>query len=398
MTKEIRLPAPHPRFRPRLDGGPRRPGHPGTAVRIGEELYEIIAAERSAEEWVYRLEPWTGLDTIRVYVEWSETAEREFAAGLRDERVREKKRLAAWLGQAFLGFLPADRQERLQQEVGLEPARATLWSAALETLAASPFAVLFVINFAAGGTASLGVTIPTWAGFLALIVMGDGIFRLAAVISTGEPMGSLFLVLLNLRLRSQGPQAETGDEILTMGEELNIISHVPKVWWETAGGVTYAGEPYVLAGSSGERGRFSYRFRKGGAGFPVLDPAFERLRNRSSDLSYVFAPLWGYLSPDLQKALEFYGRYRPRPYVLLSIGLNLLLALAFVGPGLRSLSLGVFAIKSLVLLAVAIVLVAECVVRLLKLLGEGKTTGSLLGFLVKPVYRFAIRDQPGGPN
>ena len=72
MTKEIRLPAPHPRFRPRLEGEMRRPSHPGTAVRIGKDLYEVVRAEKSGKEWLYRLEPWTGEDTIRVYVEWGE--------------------------------------------------------------------------------------------------------------------------------------------------------------------------------------------------------------------------------------------------------------------------------------------------------------------------------------
>ena len=90
MRREIRLPAPHPRLRPRVEGEMRRPGHPGTAVQIGEELFEVVAAERSGGEWVYRLEPWTGQETIRVCVEWSEDSEREFAAGLRDGRIRER--------------------------------------------------------------------------------------------------------------------------------------------------------------------------------------------------------------------------------------------------------------------------------------------------------------------
>ena len=93
MTREIRLPAPHPRFRPRVEGDLRRPGHPGTTVRIGEDLYEIVAAERTGAEWVYRLEPWTDEETIRCPVEWGEGSAREFAAGLRDDRIRGRKTL-----------------------------------------------------------------------------------------------------------------------------------------------------------------------------------------------------------------------------------------------------------------------------------------------------------------
>ena len=395
MTKEIRLPAPHPGFRPRLEGEMRRPGHPGTAVRIGEDLFEVVAAEKSGQEWIYRLEPWTGQDTIRVYVDWGEESEREFLAGLRDDRIREQKNLLAWGAQAFLGFLPANNQERLRQARGLDPARATFYSAALETVVASPFALLFIINsIAGGGMGGLGGSIPTWAGMIALTAMAEGIFRLVAVITTGDPIGSLPLALLGLRLKSEGPQYVPSDEILAIEGVLNVVSPVPKVWWEKAGGVTYGGESYILAGSSRDKKKFCYRFQKGGEGFPVLDPELEKVRNRSSDLSYVFAPLWGFLPSDLQKGLEFYGRYRPRPYVIISICFNFLAALAITGPGLRNVSRGVFEIWSLALLAAACLLFAESIVRLLRLLWDGRTTGSLLAFLVKPVYYRAIKDRP----
>jgi hypothetical protein len=373
----------------------RRPGHPGTAVRLGEDLYEVVAAEKSDGEWVYRLEPWTGQDTIRVYVEWGEESEREFTAGLRDDRIQEQKNLLAWGAQAFLGFLPAKKQERLYQATGLDPARATFWSAALEIMIASPFAFLFVINMVTGeGIRGLGVSIPTWGGVLAFAVMAEGVFRLAAVISTGEPIGSLFLAVLGLRLKSEGPQYDPSDEILAIEGELNVVSCAPKVWWERAGGVTYEGEPYILAGSGRKKTKFFYRFRKGGEDFPILDPELEKVRNRSSDLSYVFAPLWGFLPSDLQKALEFYGRYRPRPYVIISICFNFLAALAIMGPGLRNVSRGVFEIWSLVLLAAALLLFMESVLRLLRLMKDGQITGSFLAFLVKPVYYRAIRDRP----
>jgi hypothetical protein len=108
------------------------------------------------------------------------------------------------------------------------------------------------------------------------------------------------------------------------------------------------------------------------------------------------APLWGFLPSDLQKGLEFYGRYRPRPYVIISIGFNFLAALAIMGPGLRNVSRGVFETWSLVLLAAACLLFTESILR--RLLWDGKTTGSFLAFLVKPVYNLAIKDRPVSPS
>ena len=394
MMKEIRLPARHPLLRPRLEGDTRRPGHPGTAVRLGEDLYEVVTVERSGAEWIYRLEPWTGRDTIRVYVEWGEGAEREFAAGLRDDRMRERKNLQAWAAQAFLGFLPARRQEKRCQAAGLDPARATLWSALLETAVALPFAFLFFIEMVAGGASGSARSVPAWAGVLAFAVMAEGAFRLAAVLSTGEPIGSLFLALLDLRTRSEGPQYVPGDEIMEIGEELMIRAQVPKVWWERAGGVMYSGEPFILAGSSREKTKYVYRFRKGGAGFPILDPELEKTRNRSSDLSYAFAPLWGFLPAEDQKALEFYGRYNPRPYVMMSIGINVLIALAIVGPGLRNAARGLFEIRSLVPLVAAGLLFTESLLRIVWLAKDGRASGSLLGAFVRPLYDHFIKDRP----
>ncbi len=396
MRKEIRLPAPHPRFRPRIEKDGRRPGHPGTAVRIGEELFEVVSAERAGGEWVYGLEPWTGQDTIRVLVDWSEEAEREFTSALGHDRVLERKRLLAWGGQALLGFLPAKHQGRLYETIGLDPPRATFWSAVLETAAGSPFAVLFVISTVSGGAGGFG-NVPAWAGILALGAMAEGLFRLAAVISTGEPVGSLPFTLLDLRLKSKDSKYVPADQILPIGDTLNVISPVPKAWWERAGGVTYEGESHVLTDSGQEGTKFTYRFQKGGEGFPVLDPELEKVRNRSSDRSYVFAPLWGFLPADLQKALEFYGRYRPRPYVMVSIVFNFMIALAFLGPGLKSISRGVFEIGSLALFAAALVLLLESVVRLFRLIRNGEITGSLVGFLIRPLHDMAIKDHPVVP-
>jgi hypothetical protein len=390
----IRLPVPHPRFRPRVEGGPRRAGFPGTAVRIGNDLYEVVTADRSGPEWVYRLEPWPDQDIIRVLVEWGDAAEREFVAGLGAERSRQRKDALAWGVQPFLGFLPAKSQERLRETRGMDPGRATLWSAALETAVALPIALLFGIGLFVGGLGALGISIPSWAGALALAAAADGLVRLVVVISSGEPVGSLFLVFFGLRLKSEKPGRVPGDEILALEGTLDVVSPVRKIWWERAGGVTYQGESFLLTESNRKTAKFYYRFRRGGAGFPILDPELEKARNRSSDLSYVFAFLWGFLPSELQRRLEFYGRYKPRPNVIASACFNLLVALALVGPGLRSMSRGVFEIWSLALLAVALALFTESLMRLLRLVKDREISGSLLAFLVKPAYRMMIKDGP----
>jgi hypothetical protein len=391
MNREIRLPAPHPQFRPRRESEGRTAGYPGTAVRIGKDLFEVVSSENAEGTWVYRLEPWTGNHIIRVFVEWGDEAEGDFIAALRKDRIRERKRILAWGTQALLGFLPAKHQERLSHAFELNPVRASFWSALLETAVALPFATLFVITSFAGGGGRFGGYIPTWAGAAAITAAAEGILRLIIVFSSGDPVGSLLFVLLGFRLKPEGRDEVMADEYASAGAVLNVTSPVPKVWWERAGGVVFEGEAYILAESHRAKAAFYYRFRKGGEGFPVLDPVKERDRNIASDRSYVLAPLWGFLPPAMQSALEFYGRYRSRPYVLLSIAFNGLAAAAIMGSGFRNITQGVFELWNLLCFGAGLFLFLESVLRLLRHIKDGEVTGSVLAVLVKPIYYMAIK-------
>jgi hypothetical protein len=79
---------------------------------------------------------------------------------------------------------------------------------------------------------------------------------------------------------------------------------------------------------------------------------------------------------------------------MISIGFNLLFALAIIGPGLRNAARGGLGIPSLLLSAAALFLFAESALRLLRLLREGQISGSVLGFLIKPLYDRAIKERP----
>ncbi|MBM3293560.1 MAG: hypothetical protein FJY82_03455 [Candidatus Aminicenantes bacterium] len=150
-AREIRLPVPHPRFRAHREGSGRAPTHPGTAVRIGEELFEVVSSLNAGGEWVYRLEPWTGDHTIRVYVEWGAEAERKFLDETRAEKTRGRKTALAGAAQRLLGFLPAKFQERLASSLEFDPVRATFFSAVLEILASLLPAVFFGLQFLGAG-------------------------------------------------------------------------------------------------------------------------------------------------------------------------------------------------------------------------------------------------------
>ena len=388
-AREIRLPVPHPRFRARIEGSGRAVTHPGTAVRISEELFEVVSSLNAGGEWIYRLEPWTGDHTIRVYVEWGEEAKRKFLEEIQAERVQGRKKALAGAAQPLLGFLPAKHQERLSSSFEFDPVRATFFSAVLEILASLLPAVSFVLQFLGAGGKFSGF-IPAWAGILAAVALFDGLVRLIFNVSLREPVGSLFLAVFGLRLRKEARADVMSDEYAVCGDSLVVRSPVAKAWWERAGGIVFRGEPFTLVDSEREGTRRLYRFQKGGSGFPEAEPAVERARNIASTRSYALAPLWGFLRREDQAALEFYGRYRPRPYVRLSIAFNLLLSASIVVPDLTRLGLGAFGGWTVLRFVFAAFLLGESLVRLLRHLQTGEVSGSFLGIFVKPVYFLTV--------
>lgn len=389
-VREIRLPAPHPRFRVRVSGAGRQATHPGAAVQIGDDLYEIVSARAENGEWIYRLEPWDPGQVSRVFLPWGEEAEGEFLAGLRRDQIQSGL-IALTLGtQAILGFLPAKHQERLAETLRFDPGRATLWSAVLEILAALYPAVLIALQFAGAG-GRFGPVLPVWAGVLAAAVLIEGLVRLIIAVSSSEPVGCLLLALLGLRLKAEPREDIMSDEYSGAGEFLNVNSPTRKAWWERAGGVTYRGEPFKLEGSEKVGTFIVYRFRKGGSGYPEADPARERDRNISSDRSFALAPFWGFLPARDQRAVEFFGRYRSRPYVLLSIAFNFLLSASMILTDAGRIGLGYFGWWIGLRLIFAATLLGESVFRLLRHLSRGEISGSFLGVFVKPIYYMAVR-------
>jgi hypothetical protein len=404
MTVEIRLPAENPRFVPRRPGGPRRPDHPGTAVRIEGQLFEVVGDVRQGEEWVYSLEPWEESQTVRGLVEWGPEAEKAFKERVRREAQFKRRASVAWGLQALLGFLPAKHQERLSSSVGLDPGKATFWSAAMESAICFPLAVLYGIGLSAGGLGgTMGLSgwngllrLPPWVGLLAAAGALEGFMRLMFTIATHDPVGSVPFALLDRRLRDPAADDLMADDYTTTGEFLIARTPVPKPWWEEPEGVWWQGEPYKLADHQRIHMSYLYKFvrlrpEEAGEGFAVVDPLQERVRNVASDRSFVFSPLWGYLPADLQAKLEALGRYRPVPAVRLSIALNLFLALPIIVADLWAFASGTAGLWNGLRFLFGLVLFHESLLRLYRLF-QGTVTGSFLGALVKPLYYLAFRE------
>jgi hypothetical protein len=302
--------------------------------------------------------------------------------------------------QALLGFLPAKHQERLSSSIGLDPGKATFWSALLECAVGLPLAALYVIGKWAGGGGEAGMNfllnLPPWVGIPAALAVLEGVVRLILNLASHDPVGSAPFALLDLRLREPAADDLMADDYTTAGDFFIARTPVPKPWWEEPGGVWWQGEPYKLADHQRIHMSYLYKFARlhlegAGEGFAVVDPLKERIRNVASDRSFVFSPLWGYLPADLQGKLEALGRYRPLPAVRLSIALNLFLALPIIVADLWAFASGTAGLWNGLRFLFGLVLFHESALRLYHLF-KGAVTGSFLGALVKPLYYMAFRE------
>jgi hypothetical protein len=170
----------------------RRPGdmthafHPGTAVRIFNELYEIMTAEGTIEpDYVvrYGLKKWDPSNAVRHSISYSPQSQAVAAQGHLDEIHRQvlRKRVATFFFLA--GLAPDSLQRKWEMETGLNMALIS---------AASTFTNFFIfmtVAQASGANPSRRVM-----GVL-LYLCVDSIARMIYIVFSGKPHGLFILSL-----------------------------------------------------------------------------------------------------------------------------------------------------------------------------------------------------------
>jgi hypothetical protein len=119
---------------------------PGTAVLWDELYFEVVDVEPLPQGGVrYLLAPWAEHHAMRITDRYDAESEEARIAAYRSELAREKRRKSANLFGIFTGHLPQVVQDHLGRELGINPARLTMLSAAVLFITCGPF-VFF--NFA----------------------------------------------------------------------------------------------------------------------------------------------------------------------------------------------------------------------------------------------------------
>ena len=129
-------------FRPRSEGSFRlRAPCSGTAVVLGNAMFEVLEERLEDQRAVYRLRPWQDNEIVRGLVVYDDAFVRGIRAERQRARVREWARPFRLLLYPLVGSLPEAAQERLSERYGLYAVRATLSSALSEFLACVLLAV-----------------------------------------------------------------------------------------------------------------------------------------------------------------------------------------------------------------------------------------------------------------
>jgi hypothetical protein len=161
--------------------------HPGTAVSIAGEFFEVISAEVENDRVRYVLAPWKDEHTIRsfeIYDEASETRRAEDHALAHRQR---RGAVAAALSSFFLGHLPAQVQRHLANHFGVTPSRMTILSAA-----AGPIAVGVCVWIATGATLKQsGASVPVWLWLAVILFLIESAVRFFVAMSQDRGMGSV---------------------------------------------------------------------------------------------------------------------------------------------------------------------------------------------------------------
>jgi hypothetical protein len=194
---------------------------PGTAVLWEERYFEVISAEPLPQGgFRYVLEPWQEMHAMRTIDQYDDAREAERLADYRAQLSRETKRKSANALAILAGHLPAGVQEELGRELGIVPARMTLYSI-LGMYAVVIALVLWIVSGILGHTPRpLPVYLVTGYFFLETSLR----FGMAWLI--GRPAGSaigviayiLYYVTIADRSRATSPFAREKGTIVTISE------------------------------------------------------------------------------------------------------------------------------------------------------------------------------------
>ncbi len=287
----------------------------------------------------------------------------------------------------FISFLPRIYQEKFKGEENFNFSYLTSISAFFTILISLLFGFSFygfykIFNF--------GIFWFLFINFLFFIVFLDGFIRLILNLIFKKSYGSLPFYLFEKYISKMQREKIFNDDILELENSLIIHTPCPKPHWVLNGGLNFKGKNYKLKKYVKLEPSNFYRFELSNLSFPLYDLEKEKNFNISSDLAFIFAPLWAFLSEKYQYSLLKFERHNFINYFYFSIFLTFFVffpSLIFdVVRILQKREVFYFIIPHL---ALCIYFVHESLLRFVTFKFERRIKGSLIAFFIKPLYYMA---------
>lgn len=423
-TRIVESPAPKPGWNPRIPATAVHVPFPGTPVVVDEALWEIVAMEtRSGPPAVvtYRLEPWRDEFPVREPVRYDAAAARAHAAERRAKDAHRRAGFWLWLAVPLIGLLPASDQRRVESEYGLLALRSTFASAY----------PLFV--FGIFGRLYWPLVAPLFFTFL----FAESFLRIVAAWKAGTPVGEFFVavpILVSRTLRREfspeyrqkqfermeGPVADPSvylaarDELVespARPDEILVTSILPKPDWGPQTGVRFRDAWWVPVDSSvlrrGTKPAYRWILRTVPDHLVFrttvdYDPAEVRARwlekHRRSLGTWVttFPFVFGLLESEEQIRLAALYDYEPDRWTRWSIGTVGAFSAISVAVSAINAVAGVARPADLAWALGGLLLGLESLARG-RALSEDRIAGSLLGVVVRPVWKRLVGEvEPAG--
>lgn len=391
VEKTINLPGPHPKLRVRQI----RRGNieTGTAIAFDDGVYEIISCDIKDSRCVYTLKPWSHATPAKPVMTWTKKQKDQLIRELKASRTTQQDiPVPLSFGLPLLvGLLPASRQKKLSFHFDFDPSRASLFSAL--TL----FLLCFPLFLYEGTQQAIGKPVfPLWIWIFLGYIALESALRAGAALILDEPTGTLLLFFLRSPASANRERDLYADLITVKASELLLTTHFPKPHIEEAKYITFEGKTYYLTDKKTFQYARIYNMRESGkVQFALLlDPQLERQRNIAANRSFVYAPLWGFLSSDWQHRIAAFGLYRPGRFTLFSIFCVLFLAIPAMVYEIARWALTGPTLLTLFRLPASLYLIQESLVRLIFLIQDKKPSGSVAGVLILPLARRFFRKAP----
>ena len=179
--------------------------YPGTTVEWDGRMLEVVEASASGEGVRYVLLPWREDHVIRTLDQYdAESEQRRIDDFERAKRQRAASAASRWSG-VLLGHLPEPVQNRLRNELGVDPARMTLLSCI------PPFIVLAICVLDAVD-ATMKFTKPRIPGVITVaagLMVVESLLRFFVAMSQNRGMGSVIGFVAYTVYWAVSPRRET---------------------------------------------------------------------------------------------------------------------------------------------------------------------------------------------